>query len=55
MDKSKDIIPEIDCTVTSCTYNTAKKCAASHIHVGSKNSDYSEFADCITYTPRTEG
>lgn len=55
MDKSKDIINEIDCAVTSCTHNTSKKCAADHILIGSKTDDYAEYADCITYKPKTDG
>lgn len=55
MDKAKNIIPGVDCTVTSCSYNSSKKCAADHIVVSSKSDDYVEYADCVTYKPRANG
>jgi hypothetical protein len=53
MDKSKECIPGVDCTVTSCYYNQSKKCAADHILVSSKSDEYSEYADCVTYKPKS--
>jgi hypothetical protein len=49
MDKSKECLPGIDCTVTSCVYNISKKCSADSILVSSKSDEHSEYADCVTY------
>ncbi|MDD3765951.1 MAG: DUF1540 domain-containing protein [Eubacteriales bacterium] len=43
------VIPEINCTVVQCAYNTKEKCAAEYIQVSEKSSSS---ADCITYKPK---
>lgn len=49
MDKSKDYLPGIDCTVTSCVYNMSKKCSADGILVSPKSDENDEHADCVTF------
>ncbi|MCK9478267.1 MAG: DUF1540 domain-containing protein [Firmicutes bacterium] len=53
MDKSKECLPGIDCTVTTCAYNSSQKCTADRILISSKSDDFFEFADCITYKPNS--